>query len=81
MNSPSSGRTKKDKETRERKKERTLYVTERASADDAVIRRSSRCERALMVVGGTPCESRTSLGNQSQPVKVEFFIAKKASTY
>ena len=54
MNSPSSGRTKKDKETRERKKERTLYVTERANADDAVIRRSSRCERALMVSWGRP---------------------------
>ena len=35
----------------------------RIDAGDAEIRRSSRFEIAPMEVGGTPCESRTSLRN------------------
>ena len=64
MSCPSSARTKKDKEARERRKERTLYVTERANVADAGIRRSTRCAGSADGSWGCPCESRTSLRNR-----------------
>ncbi|WP_413363800.1 hypothetical protein [Lysinibacillus sp. 3P01SB] len=54
-------------------------MTERVSADDAIIRRSSRCEGSVDGSWRRPCESRTSLGNKTQPVEVEFFYCQKSS--
>ncbi len=71
-------KSKKVEDTRERAPEWALPMRMRTSEADEEIRRSSPSSpSAPMVVGDSPCESRTSPGNQKSTRRGALFLYSK----